>query len=126
MNGNNSLLLLDTNIVLYYLNGDDYLATILEGNFIVLSFITEFELLSYKHFSKTELEKVTKFIRNECLAVDVNYTIKQEAIDIRKKHQLKLPDSIIAATARSMDVPLLTADKVFKRLTEVDIYFYQI
>ncbi len=45
MNGNE--LFLDTNIILYYLNGDETLIPVLEDKKLFLSFITEMELLSY-------------------------------------------------------------------------------
>lgn len=46
MNGNK--LLLDTNIILYLLNGDNTLVDILQGKTPYISFITELELFSFK------------------------------------------------------------------------------
>lgn len=126
MNGNNSFLLVDTNIILYYLNGDKRLAEVLDGNHLVVSFITELEILSYKNFSKLEHQRVISFLENECVIVDINNSIKLETIDIRTNYQLKLPDAIIAATALSMNIPLLSADKGFKKLKKLDVYFYEI
>ncbi|MFA5973337.1 MAG: hypothetical protein WC780_13385 [Lentimicrobiaceae bacterium] len=47
MNGNN--ILLDTNIVLYFLKGEDTLIPLLEDKNLYLSFITQLELLSAKY-----------------------------------------------------------------------------
>jgi predicted nucleic acid-binding protein len=97
-----------------------------DGNHLVVSFITELEILSYKNISKTEHQNLIRFLENECIVIDINNSIKLETINIRTRHQLKLPDSIIAATALSMNIPLLSADKAFKKLKEMEIYFYQI
>jgi len=50
MNGNS--LLLDSNIVLYLLNGEETLIPLLEGKSLYLSFITQLELLSFPEISK--------------------------------------------------------------------------
>ena len=45
------------------------------------------------------------------------------AIDLRKRHGLKVPDCLIAATAIQLDVPLVSSDKHFERLKdEVALY----
>ena len=52
--------------------------------------------------------------------------IKEYTIKLRKKHQLKLPDAIIAASSLYINVPLVTADKDFKKISkDVDLVFYQ-
>jgi len=40
--------------------------------------------------------------------------------------RLKLPDAIIAATALSMDLPLLTADRAFSKITDSRIILYKL
>ena len=47
MNGNN--ILLDTNIVLYLLNGEETLIPLLEEKNLFLSFITQLELLGNRN-----------------------------------------------------------------------------
>ena len=44
----------DTNIILYLLNGDETIADLLDGKQIYISFITELELLSFKNLNDTE------------------------------------------------------------------------
>lgn len=122
MNGNS--LLLDTNIVLYLLGGDKTLVPILENKKLIISFITELEMLSYKLFRETERLQIKRFLK-ECIIVDVNSSIKEYAIDIRKKYSLKLPDCIIAATAKQLKVPLISADKEFSKVDDMEIIFYQ-
>ena len=50
-------ILIDTNIALYLLGGDNRIAEVLEGQVVHVSFITELELLGYPNISKEE-EKV--------------------------------------------------------------------
>jgi predicted nucleic acid-binding protein len=123
MNGNS--LLLDSNIVLYLLNGEETLIPLLEGKSLYLSFITQLELLSFPEISKEEINKIERFIQ-ECIIIEISSTIKEYTINFRKKFRLSLPDSIIAATSLYINVPLVTADSDFKKLTnEVDLVFYQ-
>ncbi len=47
--------------------------------------------------------------------IGLTQDVKEQAIIIRKLTKMKLPDAVVAATARVMKVPLLTADVGFKR-----------
>ena len=123
MNGNS--LLLDSNIVLYLLNGEETLIPLLEDKQLYLSFITQLELLSFPEISEKEINKIESFIQ-ECIIIEMSSTIKEYTINLRKKFRLKLPDSIIAATSLYINVPLVTADNGLKKLTkEIDLVFYQ-
>lgn len=122
MNGNN--LLLDTNIVLYLLEGDNTLAELLDGKEIFISFISEIELLSYKKMTRAEEEKIKKLL-SDVFIIDMNTSIKQKTIELRKEYNLKLPDSIIAATSEHLNIPLLSADTSFKKVDAITHLFYQ-
>ncbi len=54
-------LFLDTNIVLYLLNGDRTIAEIIDGKQLYISFITELELLGYKGLNLTEKTQIQAF-----------------------------------------------------------------
>ncbi len=122
MNGNK--LFLDTNIIIYLLNGDKTLSGLLHGKTIYVSFVTQLELLSYNGITSKETTKIREFL-NECLVVDINDSIKEKIITLRKVYNLKLPDSIIAGTALYYGVPLISSDKDFTRITEVSIVYYE-
>lgn len=123
MNGNS--LLLDSNIVLYLLNGEATLIPLLEDKQLYLSFITQLELLSFPGISEKEINKIKSFI-DECIIIEMSSKIKEYTIKLRKKHQLKLPDAIIAASSLYINVSLVTADKDFKKISkDVDLVFYQ-
>jgi predicted nucleic acid-binding protein len=110
MNGNS--LLLDTNIVLYLLNGDVTLAEILEEKHIYISFITQLELYGFKKLTPTEKIQIDSLL-SESTIIDINTEIKDIVISIRSEKTIKLPDAIIAATSLSFDIPLITSDKGF-------------
>jgi len=113
MNGTN--IVLDTNVCLYLLNGDRRLAAMLEGRPLRVSQITRMELLSFRGITNGELKRVQVFL--ESWPVEpIHEAIEELAIQIRRKHHLKLPDSIIAATAYHLDIPLMTADLRLERL----------
>lgn len=122
MNGAN--LLLDTNAVLYILNGDDTLALLVDGKSISLSVIAEMELLSYPKMSAKELKILNEFI-SECQIFNIDDEVKKLAIQIRKSTSLKLPDSIVAATSIAKSIPLVTADKQFKIVKNLDLVLYE-
>lgn len=117
--------LIDTNIVLYLLNGDTHLADMLTDKELTLSNISRMELLSFPDITKGELAKVEVFLE-AWPVVEINSLIEEQAIAIRRKHRLKLPDSIIAATAMHLDIPLVTGDaSMLKLLDELDVVHYQ-
>jgi predicted nucleic acid-binding protein len=118
-----SKLLLDTNIILYYLSGDDTLTPLLEEKNLFISIITEIELLSYSEFKEEELSNIKAFL-GYCISKDISDDVKREAINLRRSYKLKLP-AIIMATAISMNIPLITADKMFKKVKTGHLIFYE-
>jgi len=122
MNGNK--LFLDTNIILYLLNGDETLAEFLNGKQFYISVITELELLAYKGITEQEEKVILDFI-SQCKIINITSVVKQETIRIRKAYNTKLPDSIIIATALYLDLPLITADIDFKQVDELILIHYE-
>lgn len=123
MNGNS--LLLDTNIVLYFLNGEETLIPILEDKQLYISFITQLELLIFPGIEESDIKKIDSFI-HECIIIEMSSTIKEYTINLRRKFGLKLPDSIIAASSLYINAPLVTADSGFKKITkDLDLVFYE-
>lgn len=92
---------------------------------LVISFITELELLSFPKLND-DSEKIINGLLKDCQIIDINQEIKDLAIEFRRKSKLKLPDAIIAATAFYNKLPLLTADKQFQTIEELEIIFYQL
>ena len=122
MSGNS--VVLDTNIVLYLLNGDKILSQLLFQKKLYLSFITQLELLGFRGITNHQQKEISKFI-SDCIVIDINDDIKSEVIDLRKKHNLKLPDSIILATARFLSLPLIASDIDFEAIQTTEIIIYK-
>lgn len=121
MNGNRFLL--DTNIILYILSGDKIIANYLQNQILYTSVICEIELFSYKSISVNQEKEIKSFLK-EFRIVAIDQSVKELAIQIRKKYLLKIPDSIIAATSISLGIPLVTADKGFKKVSELTLDIY--
>jgi len=115
-------ILVDTNILLYLLNGSDTLEEILQGKDVYISFITELELTG-KKISDNEDAKITQLL-NDCSVIALNNSIKAKYKEIRSKYKLKLADAVIAATSIVYDMPLITADKQFKTIKELTLVTY--
>jgi predicted nucleic acid-binding protein len=109
-----SLIVLDTNIALYYLGGR--LTTPLPNGLYHVSIITEMELLSYPNLSQAEEQQIQSFL-SQLLIVNIDGPIKNIAIALRKQYRLKLPDAIVAATAQSLNALLLSNDKKLSNIT---------
>ena len=107
--------LLDTNIVLYFLSGK--LKKKLTNHQYCASVITQLELLSYPALDHDAESTIKKFL-NQIEIIDLNPKIVQKTVEIRKKYKLKLPDSIIVATAAVLDVELLSNDRQFSKIPE--------
>lgn len=123
MNGNS--LLIDTNIALYLLSGDETISELLKGRDVYLSFISELELLGYQELDKKETSIIEDFLSN-CIIVDLNQSIKQLTIELKRTYKIKLPDAIIAATSKYINIPLISADKDFERIPELQFVKYEV
>ena len=122
---NGSSLLVDTNIILYLLGGDETVATSLDGKNIHISFITELELLGYPGQSNAE-KQLIQHLLNEVVIIGLNENIKKAVIDIRTNYRIKLPDAIIAATSMYLNMPLFSADDDFKRVESISFIHFEI
>ena len=122
MNGNS--IVLDTNIVLYLLNGDEEISSILNGMQLFVSVITEIELLGYKGISDQDKEKI-KYFLSECSVISLNTEIKDICIIIKQNSKAKTPDAIVASTALFLQLPLITADTGFDKIENLDLILYK-
>jgi len=85
----------------------------------LISVITEMELLSYSGLNDFE-ENNIKSLLTHFNIVGISHDIKTKTIEIRKKYKLKLPDSIIVATAIVEHAILVTADKQLLKISDVE------
>ncbi len=115
-------LLVDTNVLIHHWAGDSRTMELLDGVRLYGSFVTEIEILGYHGYSIRERALVAQDL-SRVKIIDMSSVIKAAAIELRAKYRLKLADALIAATAISLNIPLVTQDKHFKRLKEeVELY----
>lgn len=105
----------DTSALIHLLEGQEAAATLLLGAEIHLSVATEIELRTFSRIKYRSAEAIDRLIR-QCTIWDLSPSIKEHCIQLRSDHRMKLADSLIAATAMALDLPLVTADKGFARL----------
>jgi predicted nucleic acid-binding protein len=114
----------DTNFLIYVHEGNKIIEPFLDYNFGI-SFISEIELLGFKGISKSEEAKLKQLV-NDCFNIDWNSKIKEQTIELRRKHSIKLPDAIVASTSLVYGIPLVTADKGFSKIGELDLILFEI
>jgi predicted nucleic acid-binding protein len=110
--GKKRKIFLDTNAVIYFLEGIEGFEVI--GNFkkFYYSFITEIELLA---FSDVESRQILMDFLKKGTRININNKIISQAIEIRKTKRLKVPDAIIVASAKSISADLYTSDEEILR-----------
>jgi predicted nucleic acid-binding protein len=109
----------DTNFLIYLHEGNENIIPFLNYNYGI-SFISEVELLGLKGISKLEDTKLRQLI-NDSFNIECNTKIKEQTIELRKKYSIKIPDAIIASTSLIYGIPLVTADKGFSKIEELDL-----
>ena len=109
----------DTNALIYLLNGNSCMLPFLNKN-LAFSVISEMELLSFSGITEAE-ENNIKALLNDCEEISFLKDVKEKAIELRKKYKTKLPDAIVAASAIVNNLPLITADKCFNQIQELNL-----
>lgn len=118
MNGNNWLV--DTNILIALTSGREDVVTLLDGKNIFISVISEIELLSWPNLTAKDVRLLETMLA-DFTVIELTRYVKNETIKLRRKHGVKLPDAMIAATSITNDLPLLTFDKGFKQLSGLNL-----
>jgi predicted nucleic acid-binding protein len=109
---NNSVIVLDSNSVIYQLNKKlDHTVVLAAypGCEKHISVITELEALSKPGMTADEETEAKAFL-STCVIEEISPAIKQAAISLRRTKKLRLPDAIIAATALALNAPILSND----------------
>lgn len=112
--------LADTNTIIYFFNGHPKAINALDGKDIFVSAITDIELLSFHGLSDESREGIKEFLE-DCTIFELTEKVKNLTINIKKAHKIKLPDAIIAATAQFLKIELITFDKGFAKIPDLDL-----
>lgn len=117
----------DTNTVIYYLqkqfpkSGEAFIDKILLDSPPCISAITEIELLCWKTEDEKDMIILNNFIQDS-LIIELEQPIKAKTAEIRKKNNIKLPDAIIAATALTYNLILISRNTSdFSKITDIEI-----
>ena len=110
--------LADTNFMIYIHEGNPIVSQFLNYQ-CAISFITEVELLGFNNLTPIQEKKLQNLVE-DCWLIEWNSKIKEATIILRKSYKIKLPDAIIAATSLVYDLPLVSADKGFMQISELD------
>lgn len=116
--------LLDTNIIIYHLNGllNDKTQVSINSMLTLdlqLSIITKIELLGFKFTSQKQKLSTQMFVDNVNWIL-LTIAIADQAILLRQEYKIKTPDAILAATAILGDYTLVSHnDKDFKKIVSL-------
>ena len=105
MNGNSALL--DSNILIYLSKNELPFSVLDQFAALFVSVISYMEVLGYR-FSNSKEENFVKELVSMFNVRFIDQEIAENVIDIRKQYRIKLPDAIIAATANTDDLCLVT------------------
>ncbi|MBS1579971.1 MAG: PIN domain-containing protein [Bacteroidetes bacterium] len=114
------MLLVDTNIIAYFFNGDINAGNLIAQNEIAISAITYTEILSNKNLNKEQRLLVHDFL-NTIFICHTNAEITETAISYCLSYNIKPMDAIILATAKFLNTSIATADKKLFKIKEVTI-----
>ena len=117
---------LDTNAIVYYLKDDSNAVSLLREMFahgapVYISTITELELFAFSNLTVQEHALIEKIL-STLSVIPVDSHIARLAAFIRRQYRLKVPDSVIAATAMFTGSTLVTRNtRDFKKVATLSL-----
>ena len=109
----------DTNFLIQVHEGKESVEPFLDSTAIV-SVISEIELLGWHKLPESE-NQLLKELLSDCVIFELTGEIRKLAIELRQQNRIKTPDAIIAATALYLQLPLVTSDKGFKNIPDLNL-----
>ncbi len=112
---------LDTNVVLYYLNKEEEVISLIsnlvaQNSALTVATVSEVELFAYPNLSETEETNIRNILKT-IYSIPLDSRIANQAAILKRTHTMKLGDSIIAATAVLTGSTLLTRNvRDFKKI----------
>jgi predicted nucleic acid-binding protein len=103
--------LIDSNTLIDYLSGKLHVAGMAFMDKIInevpaISVITKIEVLGYN--TTSEASQLLNSFVGDSLVIGLSDEIIDITIEVRKKHKIKIPDAIIAATSLALNSILIT------------------
>ena len=120
--------LVDTCTIINYID-NSYSNEVLQAldeifdNETIISFITQIEMLAYNPSNYDDIMVRENFVKHSKIEY-IDEDIIKDAIYIRREAKIKLPDAIIAATAKHYDYTLLSSNfRDFKKVTSLGVKY---
>ena len=113
-------LLCDTNVLVYFIAGNIKAGKIFKDYQIILSSITYIEILSNKKLTSERMELLLDFLKTFTF-IETSPSINKLTINMRLNYRLNTQDAIIAATAKYLDLSIVTNDTAFFKIKEIEI-----
>lgn len=110
-------LVADTSALIHFMEGHAEAGKYLLNREVHISVATEIELRTMGAIKRNAREVIERTLAM-CSIWDISPSIKDQCIHFRSKYRLKLADALVAATAASLNLPLLTSDKDFAKLKD--------
>ncbi len=118
----------DTNTIVALLKGNSEIMKLAtEAEFIAISVISRLEFFAFASLSKFDKDLFERFV-SRVTVVDLamhNPLLLDAISEIRIQSGLKLPDAIIAASAKSVNAILVTADVKLANYTKESSILFQ-
>lgn len=119
--------LIDTNIIIYYFNDNipesaNSKVTEIFKNHFNISVISKMEFLGFRKHTESSFSAAQNFLDHADI-INLDDNIINLVIEIRRKNKVRLPDSIIAATALNKEQVLVTRNvKDFEGIPKLEVY----
>ncbi len=123
MNGPDKRCLLDTNTIVFLLQGEEKVLHLLDkAEWIGISIISQIEFLAFTGLTEKDRQPFKEFLeRVDVVDLRSHKGLIDLIIEIRKRYSFKLPDAIIVGSAIQNSASLFTSDKKLKVVTEIEI-----
>ncbi|MBI2484323.1 type II toxin-antitoxin system VapC family toxin [Candidatus Uhrbacteria bacterium] len=118
---------LDTNAIIYYLKDDQAAVSFFDvatrsASPLYVSTITEVELFGFSSLNFPEFEAINQLL-NTVTIIPLDSRVARIAGSLRRQYHVKVPDSIIAATALVTHTTLVTRnERDFRRIPDIALH----
>lgn len=106
-------IMLDTNCLANFLNGEALETSLVGASDILISEITEMEIQCSPNLTSSERKILRQFLDGITI-VRLSDKIRELTVKTRLTTRMKLMDAIIVATSQYLKVPILTCDADFE------------
>lgn len=116
---------LDTNILIYYYRNQRGVVRLIEawkraGHVLTISSVSVTEMLSVPNMTASEVTRTVAFLQT-FLIIPFDGERAVLAGTLRRTYRLSTSDAVIAATALSLSLPLVTNDQDFHKVRELEL-----